>query len=159
MSSTSLNVVHLIGRLTRDPQMRVFPSGGKVAEFGVAVNERRKVGDQWTEVPLFLDCKAYSNATGRRLADTVEQFLGKGSLIYMQGKITQEVWEAKEGGKRSKLVIEATDIQFLSARGGSGNRQSQYQAEPVQAPTNQPAPQPQSQGQDAPKDEDGDIPF
>src|SRR5215831_14371748 len=83
-SMANLNKVMLIGRLTRDPEMRTFSNGGKVAKFGFAVNNRKKnqQTDQWEEEPVFLDCEAFNRGETGKLADNVERFLHKGSQAY-----------------------------------------------------------------------------
>jgi len=62
----NLNKVMLIGRLTRDPEIRTFATGGKVAAFGFAVNNRRKNAStgQWEDEPVFLDIEAFNRAEG-----------------------------------------------------------------------------------------------
>ena len=83
----NLNKVMLIGRLTRDPEMHAFPTAGEVAKFGFAVNNRKKnlTTGQWEEVPVFLDVKAFNRETGRKQADTVEQYFHKGNQFYVEG--------------------------------------------------------------------------
>ncbi len=116
----NLNKVMLIGRLTRDPEIKEFGNGGKVANIGFAVNNRRKNKEsgQWEEVPVWLDLKAFSWQTGRKLADLAEKYLKKGQQIYVEGHLHLDEWEAKDGGgKRSKTVIIVDDIQFVEKRG------------------------------------------
>src|SRR5437879_9234351 len=77
----NLNKVMLIGRLTRDPEIRTFATGGKIAKFGFAVNNSRKNSStgQWEDEPVFLDIEASNRFQGgRQLADVVEQHLHKG---------------------------------------------------------------------------------
>src|SRR5216684_8902885 len=86
----NLNKVMLIGRLTRDPEIRTFATGGKVAAFGFAVNNRRKNTStgQWEEEPVFLDIEAFNGREGgRQLADLVEQYLHKGHQAYVEGHL------------------------------------------------------------------------
>jgi single-strand DNA-binding protein len=116
----NLNKVMLIGRLTRDPEVRTFANGGKVAKFGFAVNYRTKNQQtgQWEEQPVFLDCKGFNRETGRKLADLIEQYLSKGRQVYIEGHLRMEEWVGKEDGqKRSKLVVYVDDLQFLDSRG------------------------------------------
>ena len=116
----NLNKVMLIGRLTRDPEMKTFSNGGKVANIGFAVNNRRKnpQSGQWEEVPVWLDLKAFNRDTGRKMADLIEKYLRKGSQAYVEGHLVLEEWTSKEGGeKRSKMVIYVDEIEFLSSRG------------------------------------------
>jgi single-strand DNA-binding protein len=128
----NLNKVHLIGRLTKDPECRSFANGGKVAQIRFAVNNRKKNQQTgaWEDVPVWLDVKAFNRETGRKLADTCEQYLRKGHQCYIEGHLLLEEWEDKNGGgKRSKLVIVMDDLQFLEPRsegqaGGSGSMRS-----------------------------------
>ena len=115
----NLNKVMLIGRLTRDPEVREFSNGGKVANIGFAVNNRRKNREsgQWEEVPVWVDLKAFSNETGRKLADLAEKHLRKGAQIYVEGHLVLEEWAGKEDGKKqSKMVVYVDDIQLLDKR-------------------------------------------
>jgi len=115
----NLNKVMLIGRLTRDPEVRAFSNGGKVASFGFAVNNRKKNQQtgQWEDVPVFVDVKAFNRETGRKLADLFEQYLRKGQQVYVEGHLILEEWVGKEDGKKqSKLRIVVDDLQFLERR-------------------------------------------
>lgn len=148
----SLNSVHLIGRLTRDPEIRVFGNGGKVAEFGLAVDERRKNQStgEWESHPTFLNLKAFNSGDYRKTADLIEQYCRKGMLVFIDGKLTVESWEDKNGGgKRTAVKIIVNNVQFLEKKQDS------------------PPSQPPSQGQQSgssydyppPPDSGGDIPF
>ncbi len=123
----NLNKVLLIGRLTRDPEIRTFSTGGKVASFGFAVNNRRKNNQtgQWEDEPCFLDVEAFNRGeSGRQLADLVEQYLRKGHQAFIEGHLRLDQWTSKEGEKRSKLKIVLDNLQFLEPRadgaGGEG---------------------------------------
>jgi single-strand DNA-binding protein len=124
----NLNKVMLIGRLTRDPEMRSFASGGKVANFGFAVNNKKKnpTTGQWDDEPVFIDVKAFNREKGKQLADLVEQYMRKGHQFYLEGHLTFEQWTSKEGQKQSKLKVVLDDFQFLEPRsdnnGGGGYR-------------------------------------
>jgi single-strand DNA-binding protein len=139
----NLNKVMLIGRLTRDPETRTFPNGGKVAKFGFAVNNRKKNPNsgQWEDEAVFLDVKAFNRDQGRKMADQVEQYFQKGRQFYIEGHLQLEEWEDKNGGgKRSKLVIIMNDYQFLEGRqDGQGEGRA-----PMRSAA--PARQPQAQG-------------
>ena len=120
----NLNKVMLIGRLTRDPETRTFANGGKVANFGFAVNNRRKNNStgQWEDEPVFLDCEAFNRGETGKLADLVEQYLHKGHQAFIEGHLKLDQWTDKEGQKRSKLKIVVDNVQFLEKRpdGGMG---------------------------------------
>jgi single-strand DNA-binding protein len=128
----NLNKVMLIGRLTRDPDVRTFSNGGKVARFGFAVNNRKKNQQtgQWEEDPVFIDVEAFNRGETGKTADLVEQYLTKGRQIFIDGHLRLDQWTDKEGGqKRSKLVVVVDNIQFLEPRpdgaGGGMNRAPQ----------------------------------
>jgi single-strand DNA-binding protein len=131
----NLNKVLLIGRLTRDPEVRTFASGGKVAAFGFAVNNRKKNQQtgQWEDEAVFLDCEAFNRGDFGKLADTVEQYLAKGRQIFIEGHLKLDQWVGKEDGqKRSKLKIVVDNIQFLEPRpdGQAGGARSTGAAAP-----------------------------
>lgn len=123
----NLNKVMLIGRLTRDPETRMFANGGKVAKFGFAVNNRRKnpQSGQWEDEPVYLDIDAFNRGETGRMADTVEQYLRKGSQAFIEGHLVYEQWTSQDGQKRNKLKIVVDYLQLLDGRGeGSGPRAS-----------------------------------
>lgn len=127
----NVNKVILVGRLTRDPETRTFSNGGKVASFGFAVSNRRKNSQtgNWEDEPMFIDCKAFNRGDSGRLADTVEQYLRKGSLAYLEGKLHLESWDDKQtGAKRSKHALYVDVMQMLDTRGGGGGGPRQSQA-------------------------------
>ena len=104
----NLNKVMLIGRLTRDPEIKTFGNGGKVANVGFAVNNRKKNKDsgQWEDVPVWIDLKAFNRETGRKTADLIESSLKKGQQIYVEGHLVLEEWAGKEDGKKmSKMGV------------------------------------------------------
>ncbi len=117
----NLNKVMLIGRLTRDPEIKTFNNGGKVANVGFAVNNRKKNQQtgQWEDVPVWIDLKAFNRETGRKTADLIESSLKKGQQIYVEGHLVLEEWTGKEDGKKmSKMVVYVDDFQFLEKREG-----------------------------------------
>ncbi|HLW65524.1 MAG TPA: single-stranded DNA-binding protein [Gemmataceae bacterium] len=112
----NLNKVMLIGRLTRDPEMRTFANGGRVAHFGFAVNNRKKNQQtgEWEEEPVYIDCDAFNRGDFGKLADTVERYLKKGSQAYLEGHLKLDQWDDKTSGqKRSKLKLVVDAVQFL----------------------------------------------
>jgi single-strand DNA-binding protein len=119
----NLNKVMLIGRLTRDPEVRTFSNGGKVAKLGFAVNNRKKNQQtgEWEDEPVFLDVDAFNRET-RKLADLAEQYLGRGHQVYIEGHLVLDQWTDTNGQKRSKLKVVAHEFQFLEpkADGGQG---------------------------------------
>lgn len=140
----NLNKVMLIGRLTRDPEVRSFSNGGKVAKIGFAVNNRKKdPSGQWVDEPVFVDIDAFNRETGRKFADQVEQYLHKGSQVYIEGHLVLDQWTDKDGQKRSKLKVVMTDMQFLEARqdgmGAAGEGTGMRAPRAASAPSNRAA--------------------
>lgn len=118
----NLNKVMLIGRLTRDPEVRVFTNGGKVAKFGFAVNNRKKNQQtgQWEDEPVFLDVEAFNRGDFGKQADLVEQYLRKGRQVFIEGHLRLDQWTSQDGQKRSKLCVVVDNVQFLDSQGGAG---------------------------------------
>src|SRR5262249_22406242 len=131
----NLNKVMLIGRLTRDPETRVFANGGKVAKIGFAVNNRRKNSQtgQWEDEPVFIDVEAFNRGETGKQADLVEQYLRKGSQVFIEGHLQLDQWTAQDGQKRSKLKVVMDNMQFLEPRGEGGQR-SAMPSRPAQQP-------------------------
>ena len=175
----NLNKVMLIGRLTRDPELRTTPSGAKVVAFGFAVNNRRKNQQtgEWEEEPVFVDCEAWNaREGGRQLADLIQQYLKKGHQAYIEAHLRLDQWQDKnDGSKRSRLKIVLDDFQFFEARqdgmnsGGTAPRAASRPSSPAPA-ARRPAPAaPASNGNfdepepnfvdEPPQGGEGDIPF
>ncbi|OGR43846.1 MAG: hypothetical protein A2X35_09040 [Elusimicrobia bacterium GWA2_61_42] len=130
----NLNKVMLIGRLTRDPEIKEFSNGGKVANIGFAVNNRRKntQSGQWEEVPVWVDLKAFNREPGRKMADLIEKYLRKGSQAYVEGHLVLEEWTSKEAGKKqSKMVVYVDEIEFLGSRGENAGGGASEASEPA----------------------------
>ena len=118
----NLNKVMLIGRLTRDPEVRTFSNGGKVAKIGFAVNNRKKdqQSGQWVDDPVFLDLEVFNRGENGRQADLVEQSLRKGQQVFIEGHLRMDNWTDKDNNKRSKLLIVVDNFQFLEPRADGG---------------------------------------
>ncbi|MFQ3574048.1 MAG: single-stranded DNA-binding protein [Thermodesulfovibrionales bacterium] len=101
------NRIILIGRLTRDPELRYAPSGMAFASFSLAVNTRSKQGDETREEVLFIDCVIFG-----KQAENCKQFITKGSLILVEGRLRERKWEY-EGQKKSKMEVLASNVRFL----------------------------------------------
>jgi len=135
----NLNKVMLIGRLTRDPEVRTFSNGGKVAKFGFAVNNRRKNSStgQWEDEPVFLDVEAFNRGENGRQADLIEQGLHKGNQVFIEGHLQLDQWTAQDGQKRSKLKIVVDNFQFLEPRAeGGAPRMAPAARRPASPPSN-----------------------
>lgn len=115
-----VNKVILVGRLTRDPEIRTFGTGGRVAAFGFAVGSRRKNQQtgQWEDgETMFIDCDVFNRGDYGHLADTVEKYLRKGSQVYLEGRLKLDQWDDKNSGqKRSKHKLIVDVMQMLDGR-------------------------------------------
>ena len=130
----NLNKVMLIGRLTRDPEITEFDNGGKVAEMGFAVNNRRKnpVSGEWEDVPVWLNLKAFNRAAGRKLADLAGNNLRKGRQVYVEGHLALEEWTGKEDGKhRTKTLVYVDGLEFLGHGKNAPGAQAAAGAQPA----------------------------
>jgi len=134
----NLNKVMLIGRLTRDPEVRMFSNGGKVAKFGFAVNNRRKNQQtgQWEDEPVFLEVEAFNRGEFGKTADLVEQYLHKGSQVFIEGHLKFDQWTSQEGQKRTAIKVVLDNMQFLEPRadGGTGGQPRTYPPRQKDAP-------------------------
>jgi single-strand DNA-binding protein len=109
-----LNRAVLIGRLTKDPELTIVKGKGKeraIARMTIAYNHRYRKGDQWVDVPHFFDIRAFG-----RLAQTAGERYGKGDLVFVEGRLSQDRWESKEGQKKSRITIIADSIRLIKAK-------------------------------------------
>lgn len=157
-----LNKVMLIGNLGADPETRYTGGGRAVANIRLATAESwrdRESGEQqdrteWHRVVFF-----------GRLAEIVEEYLKKGSQVYVEGRIQTNKWQDKDGNDRYTTEIIANEMQMLGGRGGGGGgaRDSgpDYdQREPAQGQSAPAQSKPASTGAEPPvEDFDDDIPF
>tara|TARA_R100001509_G_scaffold165339_1_gene146489 strand:- start:1573 stop:1977 length:405 start_codon:yes stop_codon:yes gene_type:complete len=107
----SFNRVILAGNLTRDIELRETPGGASVADAGLAVNDRRKQGDEWVDETSFIDLTLWG-----RTAENAAEYLSKGSPILIEGRLKQDSWQNEAGEKRTKLKVVVDRLQFLSNR-------------------------------------------
>ena len=127
-----MNKVILMGRLTRDPEMRQTPQGVSVASFSIAVNRRfAKEGQQQAD---FINCVAW-----RQQAEFICKYFQKGSMIAVTGSIQTRSWDGQDGKKQYATDVVVDEVYFTGSRtetGTSGFNQSNngYQARPQSAP-------------------------
>ncbi len=110
----SINQVILMGRLTRDPELRTTATGKNVCSFSLAVD--RKFGQD--DGADFFDVTAWD-----KLGELVNQYLSKGRRCLVQGRLSFRSWE-QDGQKRSKVEVIAEDVTFLDGPGDGGNNGS-----------------------------------
>lgn len=111
MATPTLNRAEFIGRLTRDPELRHTPSGVAVANFGLAINRTFNTeGGERGESTVFLEVQAWESK-----ATLCHDYLQRGDLVFVDGRIDMDKWEEKETGRnRSKLFLVLNNVQFLS---------------------------------------------
>jgi single-strand DNA-binding protein len=113
VAATNINRVVVTGNLTRDPELRSTPGGTSVCSLRIAVNSRRKEGDQWVDRPNYFDITVWG-AQGENCA----QYLSKGRPVAVDGRLNWREWEAQDGAKRQAVDIIADSVQFLGSREG-----------------------------------------
>ena len=116
----SLNKVLLIGNLTRDPDVRMLPSGRSVCKFGLAINRNFKDAEgNRREETTFVDVESFG-PRGEALA----KFFSKGKPIFVEGRLKLDQWESQTGEKRSKLLVDLENWEFVGAK------QDSYEGQP-----------------------------
>lgn len=113
----SYNKVILAGNLTRDPQLSHTASNTAVCKFGIATNRkwRDKQSGEMREDVCFVDCTAFGKA-----GEVINQYMGKGRSILIDGRLQYSKWEGQDGGTRSKLEVVVENFQFLGGGRGEG---------------------------------------
>jgi single-strand DNA-binding protein len=110
----------VIGRLGADPEMRYTPSGVAVTNFRVAVNRRPRRSDDRQEQREETDW--FTVVAWERLAETCNQYLKKGSRVYLEGRLQTRSWETQDGQKRYATEIVANDMIMLDTRRDAQSR-------------------------------------
>lgn len=147
----SVNKVLIVGNLGRDPEMRTFPNGDKVANVTIATTDKWKdkasgearEATEWHRVSF-----------NGRLAEIVEQYLRKGSQVYVEGSLRTRKWTDQAGVEKYSTDIRADNMQMLGGRPEGGDAPRQAAPPPRQAPA--PAQRSAGSGFD---DLDSEIPF
>lgn len=110
-----INRVVLVGRLTRDPELRRTNSGTSVCSFTVAVDNRGKNPDG-TKSTSFIPCTAFQQS-----ADNMSKFVRKGSLVGIEGRLNQRSYDRKDGSKATVLEVLCDSVQFLEPKSANAN--------------------------------------
>jgi single-strand DNA-binding protein len=111
---TDINRVVLVGRLTRDAELKYTNTGLAICTFSLAVNRRRKQGDQWVDEANFFNVVIIG-----RMGEAISQYLVKGKQVAIDGELRQNKWE-QDGQPRSRVEVFANNVQLLGGRGGGG---------------------------------------
>ena len=117
-----MNKVLLVGRLTRDPEIRTFTNGGQVANFTIAINRPFKNREGVVEadfIPVVV--------TGRQV-ETIQKYVFKGNQIGVEGRIQVRNYDAQDGSKRYVTEVVADRVEFLNSKSQSGSDDSSVNA-------------------------------
>ncbi len=109
MANRGVNKVILIGNLGKDPELRYTANGTAVCQFPLATTDRKDT-TEWHNIVVW-----------NKLAEVANQYLKKGRTVYIEGRISTNSWEDKEGNKRYRTEIIANQLQFLGNSGPSGS--------------------------------------
>ncbi|MDC7246416.1 MAG: single-stranded DNA-binding protein [Sphaerochaetaceae bacterium] len=157
--ANDINNVVLVGRLTREIELRYLNSGTAVGRFSLAVNRIKRSGDQREEEVSFFDVVVWG-----KQAEVLNPYLSKGRQVCVSGELRQNRWE-QDGQSRSRIEIVANSIQLLGGGNASNGQPSQrsenrsygqQNTRPVSAPQGRTADTPSFPG---PEQFDDDIPF
>lgn len=158
-----VNRVILVGTLGRDPESKTFPNGGSLCQFSIATSEawtdkntgERKEITEWHRIVL-----------NNRLGEIAQQYLRKGSKVYIEGSLRTRQWTDQNGVERYTTEVRGDSMQMLDSKGDSNY---QPNGQPAQQPQqaggygqqSQSSPRPayQGSGNPAPMDDDTELPF
>ena len=156
-----LNRVTLVGRLTRDPELRHTQGGDPVCSIRLAVSSRaRDESGSWGDRSNYFDITVFG-----RQAETASTYLAKGRRIGVDGRLSWREWQAQDGSKRQSVEVIANDVFFLDSRGdgeggGGGSQQGAgWSREDEQAPAPIGAAAGNGGGSGAADGEDAEVPF
>ena len=109
----ALNRVQLIGRLGKDPESKYTPTGKKVVHFSIAVSQRWKAAGENRESTEWVNIEAWD-----RLGEVCQEYLKKGSLVYIEGRLKTDKYEDQNGETKYYTKVVAQVVQFLDNRAG-----------------------------------------
>jgi single-strand DNA-binding protein len=151
--ATDINVVVLVGRLTRDCEVKSTAQGTSVCRFSIAVNRRKRTGDKWEDEVSYIDVVLWGKS-----AETLSSYLTKGRQVSVQGELRQNRWE-QNGQKLSKIEVIANSVQLLSSSQGGFATQDSGNSYQSQRPAQKPAQTQQADIGGPESFDDADIPF
>ncbi len=128
--ASDINSTTIVGRLTKDSELKYTNSGMAVAKLSIANNYSKKNGDQWETEVNYFDVSIWG-----RQAEALNQYLQKGTQIAVMGELRQERWE-QDGQKRSRVSINAKSIQLLGSK-DSSQQSNGYGSNQQPKPNNQ----------------------
>jgi single-strand DNA-binding protein len=153
-----LNMVFLMGNLTRDPELRYTPNGQAVASFAIATNRSwiDKESNEKKESVEFTDVVVWG-----KTAENVSNYLKKGRKVHVIGRLQTRNWEAQDGSKKYKTEVIATDVTFLDRAGDSASSFEGVDKEPVEDASQEAKPKAKKDAKEETEEEINieDIPF
>ncbi len=111
--SQDVNHVILIGRMTREIEVKSTNNGGLIGKFSLASNRSEKRGDSYTDVAGFFECCIFG-----KQAETLQKHTAKGSRLCVDGSLRWSSWEGADGKRNSKIEIAVNSFQFLDSKKG-----------------------------------------
>jgi len=124
--ASDLNKVMLVGRMTRDPELKHTANGGAYVRFGLANNRNYTAGGERKEEVSFFNCVAWG-----RQAEIIHQYCKKGKQVAIEGRLQQRSWQSQDGQKQNTVDIVVSFLQMLgSAQGGGGRDFTESMPEP-----------------------------
>jgi single-strand DNA-binding protein len=144
--ASDINQVTVIGRLTRDAELKYSNGGLPIVKGSIASGYRRKSGDEWVDETNFFDF----DLIGKR-AEAIHKYLAKGKQLAIAGELRQERWE-KDGQKRSKVTIKVNEIQLIGGKSDSAPRNADAVSE-------KPLGSQPGDGEFSGSDFESDVPF
>ncbi|KAF5030974.1 MAG: single-stranded DNA-binding protein [Spirochaetales bacterium] len=161
--ANDLNVVALVGRLTRESELRYSNGGMAICRFSIAVNRRKRTADnRWEDEANFFDCTMFGKS-----AESINQYLEKGRQVSIIGELRQSRWE-QDGQSRSRVEIAVNSLQLLSSPGSAdGRNERSYGEQPVARNQGSYSPRPSAKPESVPmmdisgpeQFDDDQIPF
>ncbi len=131
-----INKVTLVGRLGADPEIRTLEGGAMVARFGLATSDSYKDrAGEWQEQTEWHDVILWRN-----LAERAQKYLKKGSLVYIEGKLTHRKWQDKDGNPRKTTEVVGSYFRMLSSRSDEGGNSNYIPREEPAATMSAPPP-------------------
>src|SRR5262245_42958063 len=114
---SSFNKITIVGYLGRDPELRYTPSGTAVCDFSIATTERKRGrdGGEGDEVTTWFRVSMWG-----RQAELASQYLQKGRLVFIEGRLSQREYTDRDGRQRTSLEVHGTDMHFIGSRGEEG---------------------------------------
>ena len=122
--SRTINRVTLLGRVGTDPEMQYTPNGTAVTKLRLATDRNRSNGDTETDW--------HSVVCWDKLAEAVNNYVGKGQRIYVDGRLVQNTWEGDDGQRRHRTEIHASEVVFLDGGNGNGHAPQADDASPFE---------------------------